>query len=743
MIFLSLLTENRIEFLKKQHAGGFTLNHDLHALHTDTGAVIDHFAQHGDPTPNKQYTQWILNQYKKQNIRQEDVGRIHSVLQNFYTYRNKLSEKDINKYKTLGDIEDAVQPHVGSAATKREAKEHAVHEGLQVLHKDDKYQVNNLLTVEASKALYGGGSRSGKKLGTDWCTAANGASNMFHHYTRNGGTLHTIHIKDDPNSPYQFDDRGQFMDRHDRSVGAQAFVGDHPALRGPLSTISPLFAHTEAEAEKWVNKATTVHDLKSVLKAPGLTQHQFDRLFERAKQHGSSVASGRPYGVDDFVLRAGFNKLLRPEHVDYALDNPSDYVNNLHLKIAPTALRPRHILKALDLLGPNNMDDGTQYRLGDVIRDMYSLSHPHSSHEDDLKILNHPHLSTKQKTLLHSYFSDPRTIQHLASNLHKNNDIAEAPTTTFERYANLLKNPHVSPTSTTKLLDAYTDLHKEHATGNLGLKARVESVGNVAVEAQEGDKAQHILTHLVNNIDRYGGTGALYQTMRSPFWERHNKIPKQDLDKVIHHPASSGRDIADAVSYAIRRGVQNYTNDELSSAAMKAYAKDPKSLVSRDLLFDMYNHRTLTSDKNVNTPLEDHIHGAVIDDMRSKLASGTKLDEDDLMYDYPHFKHVLLHTANPEYHKKAIETGNSEVSATLLRNKHLLSPEHFVSAAENLHPTALHDYDNIVGLKMKYEALKPSLTPHHINRLNAVKHRALNATPKRGYKNSRVETLFE
>ena len=67
-----MLTEGRITFLKKNNPE-IDSSHDVLATHRDSGAIIDHFAQNADPSPKNLNTQWILSQYKKKAIRQEDA----------------------------------------------------------------------------------------------------------------------------------------------------------------------------------------------------------------------------------------------------------------------------------------------------------------------------------------------------------------------------------------------------------------------------------------------------------------------------------------------------------------------------------------------------------------------------------------------------------------------------------------------------------------------------------------------
>ena len=67
-----LLLEDRIQGLKNAFRGKLSTSHDTFAVHQDSDAIVDHFSTNADPTPKKAHTQWVLNQYRRGNVRQED-----------------------------------------------------------------------------------------------------------------------------------------------------------------------------------------------------------------------------------------------------------------------------------------------------------------------------------------------------------------------------------------------------------------------------------------------------------------------------------------------------------------------------------------------------------------------------------------------------------------------------------------------------------------------------------------------
>lgn len=131
-----------------------------------------------DPTPTNKYIQWIANLFVKNGFKYEDKLQVKSVLEKFTKYQNKLEEKDINKYKTLRELDDAlinIDPE--SAKSKREEKRNIKHEGSKVMTKGPDGVVLLLKTEEAA-CYYG--------KGTQWCTAATEDFNYFNDYNNYG-----------------------------------------------------------------------------------------------------------------------------------------------------------------------------------------------------------------------------------------------------------------------------------------------------------------------------------------------------------------------------------------------------------------------------------------------------------------------------------------------------------------------------------------------------------------------------
>lgn len=167
-----------------------------------------------DPTPNKRYLTWLSVKYSQGKFRLEDAGRVSSALENFTKYSNRLSVKDINRYETVSQIEDAVEQFIGTATSKRAEIRELKSEGVNKIVDTPKIKIFQLLTEEAAK-YYGSGTR--------WCTAADN-HNTFDSYKDGlfviliGDRKWQLHIGSE-----------QFMDERDDSISDKdlALICEH------------------------------------------------------------------------------------------------------------------------------------------------------------------------------------------------------------------------------------------------------------------------------------------------------------------------------------------------------------------------------------------------------------------------------------------------------------------------------------------------------------------------------------
>lgn len=141
--------------------------------------------ENSDPTPNNQYTPWIVREYVKGNIRRlEDLTRINQALQMFHKYKNtrQFKElflhnpdfKDVMKLDAsqIEDIAEKLDAFI-SKDNKKEIDKGKVEE----VYQDSDIRVISPLDEKAA-CYYGQGTR--------WCTASTKGTNYFNEYNKDG-----------------------------------------------------------------------------------------------------------------------------------------------------------------------------------------------------------------------------------------------------------------------------------------------------------------------------------------------------------------------------------------------------------------------------------------------------------------------------------------------------------------------------------------------------------------------------
>lgn len=184
----------------------------------------------GDPTKNKEYSQWLARMYSKQIIPLEDIkSKMRDALEKYATLklRKKLKpeHKDINQMKKPVDLltamadysEEDLEAPVTDRGSSRE------------IYRDSEIRV--IVPKDKAAACYYG-------QGTKWCTAAR-SNNMFDQYHKMGDMYIIM-----PNNPkyegekYQFHfQSGQFMDEQDREVDMYKVLKAYPSIRN-IKTIT-------------------------------------------------------------------------------------------------------------------------------------------------------------------------------------------------------------------------------------------------------------------------------------------------------------------------------------------------------------------------------------------------------------------------------------------------------------------------------------------------------------------------
>lgn len=180
--------------------------------------VIDWLIQqleNADPTPNKEYVQWMVRRYADANnlIKFEDyLAQLPQYLAKFHKLKQRRMidnpRNDINRYNNVADFMNVIDEYPdperrqSSVEVKGKAKTFYEDNDLRIIVPED----------QAAACYYGQGTR--------WCTAATMGLNYFNQYNSQGPLYIVIPKRPEYNGEkYQFSFAyDQFMDERDRSI---------------------------------------------------------------------------------------------------------------------------------------------------------------------------------------------------------------------------------------------------------------------------------------------------------------------------------------------------------------------------------------------------------------------------------------------------------------------------------------------------------------------------------------------
>jgi len=152
---------------------------------------------------------WIGRMYAGKQFKLEDAERLKGELDNFDKYQKKLEKKDLNAYKSLDELYNALDPVVKAGKAEEEApKLPDKASDAEFLIRSKNYIALIPKTEEAS-CKYGAGTR--------WCTAATGGHNYFKSYAQRGDLIIIIAKFEEGYRKFQFHfESGSFMNEQDR-----------------------------------------------------------------------------------------------------------------------------------------------------------------------------------------------------------------------------------------------------------------------------------------------------------------------------------------------------------------------------------------------------------------------------------------------------------------------------------------------------------------------------------------------
>lgn len=166
-----------------------------------------------DPTYNTKkqdkmgkYTKWLLQLYRNNKIKFEDLYKATEYLNIFNKVYKELEYTDINKYTSLPQLFKAIQPYYNYKSNSEKINE--IKQGADKVYEDDTWLIIIPRTKEAS--IYYG-------KGTQWCTAASKSNNYFDSYSKDGPLY--ININKQTGRKYQFHfESDQLMNEQDEEI---------------------------------------------------------------------------------------------------------------------------------------------------------------------------------------------------------------------------------------------------------------------------------------------------------------------------------------------------------------------------------------------------------------------------------------------------------------------------------------------------------------------------------------------
>jgi hypothetical protein len=153
------------------------------------------------------YWKWVLTQWANATIRlPEDEHRVMEALHNFQKQKPTLPNKDINSYKNLHALEQAVDT---AHKTKKEKDiVNITREGVKILKEYGNYTVIKITNPEALKDL---------GEGTKWCTRRSYPQCQAEEYLKDHGSINMVLQEGQPLIQYTAD-LSQIMDVTDSSI---------------------------------------------------------------------------------------------------------------------------------------------------------------------------------------------------------------------------------------------------------------------------------------------------------------------------------------------------------------------------------------------------------------------------------------------------------------------------------------------------------------------------------------------
>lgn len=164
------------------------------------------------------YGKWILNLYNKGNLSENDFNDVTNILNQFTTYRNRITNKDLNFYKSLDALADVLSSVIDddSMLTDRQKVRFLknVKAGRVKTSAEDDYDI--VLDTPNFIVYVPNTHEAAMKLGkgTEWCTSHENPD-WFAEYTEDDGKLYIVKNKK-TGERWQYSElSGEFLNQRD------------------------------------------------------------------------------------------------------------------------------------------------------------------------------------------------------------------------------------------------------------------------------------------------------------------------------------------------------------------------------------------------------------------------------------------------------------------------------------------------------------------------------------------------
>lgn len=213
MLFSSVyfLLEGKEDFLADKYGEAVTRRFaEINGADEDAKTIISYFLD-ADPSKGK-YLEWMVKQYILGNFRDEDTQTVGEDLARFEGFKNRMAKKDINQYKSLFDLREALEVLTNDVSSLMGDDGETIQalinkKELRIVHNTGHIRILEELTSNAATII---------AKGTKWCTTS---PSMFNSYTKTGsyiGSLYVVYIGKDK---YQFHfESKQFMKPNDQQI---------------------------------------------------------------------------------------------------------------------------------------------------------------------------------------------------------------------------------------------------------------------------------------------------------------------------------------------------------------------------------------------------------------------------------------------------------------------------------------------------------------------------------------------